>query len=82
MVLAFLCILGIKIIRTHVIIRLRKFILNAFNEINNCQLMIFRLYTAYNRHKMTEIVNQTNEKSQVLSPVLQKFCNEKNEGTL
>ena len=37
-----------------------------FYEINVCQVMIFRLYTAYDKHEMIKIDNQTREKSQVL----------------
>ena len=29
---------------------------------NICQIMIFRLYTVYNKHEMIKIVNQTREK--------------------
>ena len=37
-----------------------------FYEIHICQIMIFRLYTVYNKHQMVNIGNQTKEKSQVL----------------
>ena len=40
-------------------------------EINVCQVMIFRLYTFYRKHEMLKIGNQTREKSQVLSQVLE-----------
>ena len=40
-------------------------------EINACQVMIFRLYTVYNKHNVIEIGNQTREKSQVLSQMLE-----------
>ena len=36
--------------------------------------MIFRLYTAYNKHEATKIGSETREKSLVLSQVLEKFC--------
>ena len=42
-----------------------------FYEINIYQVMIFRLYTVYNKHEMIKIGNQTAEKSQVLSQVLE-----------
>ena len=42
-----------------------------FYEINICQVMIFRLYTVYNKHEMIKMDNQTKEKSQILSQVLQ-----------
>ena len=38
-----------------------------FYEINIEKIMIFRLYTVYNKHEMIKIDNQTREKSQVLS---------------
>ena len=41
---------------------------------NICQVMIFKLYTVYNKHEMIKIDGQTREKSQVLSQVLEKFC--------
>ena len=41
-----------------------------FCEINIRQVMMFRLYTVYNKHEMKENGNQTTEKSQVLSQVL------------
>ena len=47
--------------------------LMQFHEVNICQIMIFRLYTFYNEHEMTKIVNQTRENSQVLSQVLEYF---------
>ena len=37
-----------------------------FYEINICQVMIFRLYTVYNKHEMLKIDSQTREKLQVL----------------
>ena len=42
-----------------------------FYEINIEKIMIFRLYTVYNKHEMIKIDNQTREKSQVLSQVLE-----------
>ena len=42
-----------------------------FYEINVCQVMNFRLYTVYNKHYIIEIGNQTREKSQALSQVLE-----------
>ena len=36
-----------------------------FYEMNDCQDMIFRLYTVYNNHEMIIIGNHTTEKSQV-----------------
>ena len=41
-----------------------------FYEINIFQVMIFRLYAVYNKHEMLKNGNQTREKSQVLSQVL------------
>ena len=41
------------------------------NEINIYQVMIYRFYTVYNKHEMIKIGNQTTEKSQVLSQVLE-----------
>ena len=35
-----------------------------FYETNICQITIFRLYTIYNKHKITKIGNQNREKSQ------------------
>ena len=42
-----------------------------FCEINICEVMISRTYTAYNKHQMIKIDNQTSEKSQLLSQVLE-----------
>ena len=42
-----------------------------FYEINICEVMIFSLYTIYNKHEMTKIGKQTRENSQVLSQVLE-----------
>ena len=44
-----------------------------FDEINVCQVMISGLYTVYKKHEMIEAGNQTREKSQVLSQVLEYF---------
>ena len=41
-----------------------------FYEINIYQVMIFRVYTVYNKNEMIKIGNQTREKSQVISQVL------------
>ena len=38
-----------------------------FYEMNICQVMIFRLYTVYNKYEVIKIGNQTREKLQVLS---------------
>ena len=38
-----------------------------FFEINICRIMIFRLYTAYNKHEMIKIGSPSRKKSQVLS---------------
>ena len=40
-------------------------------EINIYQVMIFGLYAMYNKHNMIEIGNQTREKLQVLTQVLE-----------
>ena len=45
-----------------------------FYEINICQIMIFRNYTVYNKHKMIKIGNQIREKPQVLFQMLESFC--------
>ena len=42
-----------------------------FYEIGIYQIMIFRLYTVYNKHDDGKITDQTREKSQVLSQVLE-----------
>ena len=59
-----------KIIRTHEIIRVKKLIPNALLR-NICQIIIFRLYTVYKKHKMIKNGNQTRKKSQVLSQVVE-----------
>ena len=45
-----------------------------FYEINVYQFMMFRLYTAYDKHEMIKSDNQIREKSRVLSQMLEKFC--------
>ena len=42
-----------------------------FYEKNIYQFIIFRLYTVYNKNVMIKIGNQTREKSQVLSQMLE-----------
>ena len=42
-----------------------------FYEINICQVMAFRFYTAYNMHEVIKTGNQIREKSQVLKQVLE-----------
>ena len=42
-----------------------------FYEINICEVMIFKLYTVYNKHEMIKIGCQITEKSHVLSQVLE-----------
>ena len=58
--------IGSKIIQEFEIILVKKLIPNAV-LINICQIMIFRLYTVYNKHEMIKIGNQTTENSQALS---------------
>ena len=60
-----------KIIRTLEIIRVKHSYLMQFYEISIYQVIIFRLYTVYNKHKMMKIDNQIREKSQELSQVLE-----------
>ena len=43
------------------------------HEMNLWQVMIFRLYILYNKHKMIKIGTQNREISQVLSQVLEYF---------
>ena len=45
-----------------------------FYEINICQVMMFRLYTDYNKHEMIKVDIETREKLQVLSPAIEYFC--------
>ena len=40
--------------------------LMPFYEINICEVMIFRLYTIYNKHEMIKISSQNREKLHVL----------------
>ena len=42
-----------------------------FHEINNCEIMIFKLYINHNKYDMIKIDNQAREKSQALSQVLE-----------
>ena len=42
-----------------------------FLEINIYQIMIFRIYTVYNKHEIIKIDNESREKAQVLSQVLE-----------
>ena len=63
-----------KIIGALETIRVKKFIPNAI--LRNIfffvfKFMIFRLYSVYNKNEMIKIGNQTREKSQVLSQVLE-----------
>ena len=41
----------------HLMIRVKKLIPNAVIEINVCQVMIFRLYTDYNKQELIRIGN-------------------------
>ena len=43
------------------------------HEMNLWQVMIFKLYILYNKHKMIKIGTQNREISQVLSQVLEYF---------
>ena len=43
------------------------------HEMNLWQVMIFRLYILYNKHKIIKIGTQNREISQVLSQVLEYF---------
>ena len=56
---------------------LRQFVsknsyLMQFYEISVYQIINFRLYIAYNKYQIIKTGNQTTEKSQVLSQVLEK----------
>ena len=42
-----------------------------FYEISICEIIIFRLYTVYNKHEMIKTSNQASEKWQVFSQVLE-----------
>ena len=48
--------------------------LMQFYKINVCQVMILRFYTVYNKQAIWKIGNQTREKLQVFSQVLELFC--------
>ena len=48
--------------------------LKQFYEINISEIMIFRLYTIFNKNEMIKIDSQTRENLQILSQVLEKFC--------
>ena len=63
-----------KIIRELEIIRVKKIIPNVVLWNKYLSVMIFRLYTVFNKHEMIKISNQIREKSQVLSQVLEQFC--------
>ena len=65
----FQVIVGSKIIPALVIIRAIKLI--AIAGLWKKYLLSHDLYTVYNKHKMIKISNQTREKSQVLSKVLE-----------
>ena len=45
--------------------------LMEFYEINICQFMVSKLYTAYNKNEMTKNSNQTKEISHILPQVLE-----------
>ena len=60
-----------KINRALEISRVKKLILMQFCLVNICQVMTFRLYTAYNKQDMIKIDSQTREKSQELLQVLE-----------
>ena len=63
-----------KIIRALEIIDIKKLIPIQFYEINICQVMIFRLYTVYNKHDMIKIDNETRKKAQVYRKCSNKFA--------
>ena len=60
-----------KIILALEIVRVKKLSLMQFYEINISQIMIFRLYSVYDKHETIKIGNQIREKSQILSQVLE-----------
>ena len=62
---------GNKIIRAREIIRVKNSYVMQFYEINISQVMILSLYTVYNKHEMIKIGNETREKLQILSQVLE-----------
>ena len=65
---------GSKIIRAFGIVRIKILIPKAVFWNKYLSVMIFRLYTVFNKHEMIKISNQIREKSQVLSQVLEQFC--------
>ena len=65
---------GSKIIRALAIIPIKEHIFNAVLQVNVCQTTIFRSYIIYKNIFMIKIDDQTREKFQVLSQVLEKFC--------
>ena len=63
---------GKKIIRALEIIRVKKkSYLMKFCDISICEVMIFWLFTVYNKHEMIKFGKQKRENSQVLSQVLE-----------
>ena len=67
----FACTVASKILQVLEIICAKKLISNAILRNNICQVMVFRLYTVYNKHQMIKIDNKKTEKSQVLSQGLE-----------
>ena len=65
------CTAGSKIIRALEIIRVKILIPNAVVRNKYLLFVIFKLHNVYNKHGMMETVNQTREKTQVLSQVLE-----------
>ena len=65
------CTVGSKIIRAFEIIRAKKLIPKTVFEINICQLIVFRIYTVYNKHETIKIDNQSREQLQILSQMLE-----------
>ena len=55
-------------------------LMQFYENKNISQIMIIRLHVLYNKHKMIKIGNQTGEKWQILSQVLEKFCYRLKEG--
>ena len=62
---------GSKIILAFEINLVKNSYLMQFYEINICHVMIFRIYIVYKEHEMIKIGNETTEKLQVLSQVLE-----------
>ena len=62
------CTVDSKIIQALEIVHVQKLIPNAVLLNKYRQVVIFSVYTLYNKHEMIKIGNQTREKSQVLSP--------------